>query len=163
MTDFLDDVSINKYKLDEELVKQPQKYYEWATAEARAQERVENLKHDLDVIKSKVEIRIRNHPTLYDLPDNPKEALVKATVTIQPKVKRGHKKLLRAQKIHRLLIKSEKAFEQRKKSLEGLVSLNMQIHFATPRNVQRKDLEIEGQQSTLLDKARNNRRKIKRR
>ena len=162
MSDFNQDVAINKYKLDEELVRQPQKFYEWAKAEVIAGDKVSDLKDKLEILKAKVEIRIRKHPTAYDLPENPKEGLIKAAVIVQPKVVRMSKKLLQAMKTHRLLQKAEKSFEHRKKSLEGLVSVNMQIHFATPRNVPRKDFEIEEQRESLLEKARK-KRKIKRR
>lgn len=163
MNDFSDEVSINKYKLDDELVEQPQRYYNWAKLEAKAADEVALLKDKVEIVKAEVEIRIRKHPTAYDLPDNPKEALIKAAVLIQPKVKRINKKLLKAMKTHRLLTKAEKSFEHRKKSLEGLVSLNIQMHFATPKSIPRKDLEIDDQRDTLLNKARQKRRKIKRR
>lgn len=162
MSDFSDDVAINKYNLDEELIRQPQHYYQWAKAEAIAADKVARLKDSLEVIKSKMEIRIRKNPTLFDLPDNPKEALIKSAIIVQSKVKRASKRLIAAQKTHRLLQKAEKSFEHRKKSLEGLVSLNMQMHFATPRNTPKRDLEIEDQKQTLLETARKKRR-IKRR
>lgn len=162
MTDFSDEVRINKYKLDDELVEQPQRYYDWAKLEAKAGDQVAYLKDKLEVLKAEMEIRIRKHPTVYDLPENPKEALIKAAILIQPKIKRANRKLLKAMKTHRLLSKAEKAFEHRKKSLEGLVSLNIQMHFSTPKGVQRKDFEIDEQRDTLLEKARG-KRKIKRR
>lgn len=162
MSDFSEQVQINKYKLDDELVEQPQRYYEWAKLEAKANDDVAYYKDRLEIIKAEVEIRIRKHPTAFDLPENPKEGLIKAAILIQPKVKRANRKLLKAMRTHRLLTKAEKSFEHRKKSLEGLVSLNMQMHFSTPRGVQRKDFEIEEQRDNLLEKARNKRR-IKRR
>lgn len=162
MNDFSNDVSINKYKLDDELLRQPQSYYDWAKAEVIAGDKVNSLREDLEVMKSKVEIRIRKNPTLFDLPDNPKEGLIKAAVSVQKKIRRANQKLIAAQKTHRLLQKAEKAFEHRKKSLEGLVSLNMQMHFANPKNTQRRDLEAENQKNELLQKARSKRR-IKRR
>lgn len=162
MNEFNDEVRINKYQLDDELVEQPQRYYNWAKLEAKAADEVALLKDKVEIVKAEVEIRIRKHPTAYDLPDNPKEGLIKAAVIIQPKVKRANKKLLRAMKTHRLLTKAEKSFEHRKKALEGLVSLNMQMHFSTPKGVQRKDFEIDEQRDNLLEKARK-KRKIKRR
>lgn len=163
MNDFNDEVKINKYQLDDELVEQPQRYYNWAKLESKAADDVARLKDKVEIIKAEVEIRIRKHPTAYDLPDNPKEALIKAAILIQPKVKRANRKLLKAMKTHRLLSKAEKSFEHRKKSLEGLVSLNIQMHFSTPKGVQRRDFEIDEQRDTLLDTARKKRRKIKRR
>ena len=162
MNDFSEQVRINKYQLDDELVEQPQRYYDWAKLEAQAADEVARLKDKLEILKAEVEIRIRKHPTAYDLPDGPKEALIKAAIIVQPKVKRLGRKLLKAMKTHRLLTKAEKSFEHRKKALEGLVSLNMQMHFSTPKGVQRKDFEIEEQRDNLLEKARKKRR-IKRR
>ena len=164
MSNFSDDIAINKYQLDEELVEQPQKFYEWAKAEVIAGEKVSELKDTLEVTKAEMEIRIRKNPTLYDLPNNPKEALIKAAVLIQRKVKKASRRLIKAQRTHGLLKKAEKSFEHRKKSLEGLVSVNMQLHFATPKNVPRRDLEMESTRSELLQVARKKqKRKIKRR
>lgn len=162
MNDFNDDVYIDKYQLDEELVKQPQIFYDWAKAEVIAGDEASRLKDEAEVIKAKIEIRIRANPTLYDLPDNPKEALIKAAVTINRKVRKANKKYLRALKTQRLLAKAEKAMEHRKKSLEGLVSVNMQMHFSTPKGVPKQDFEIVEQRSNLLERARK-KRKIRRR
>lgn len=162
MSNFNDDVIINKYKLDDELVRQPQKFYEWAKAEVIAADEAGRLKDAVEIEKAKIEIRIRNNPSLYDLPDNPKEALIKAAVTINRKVRRANRKYLKALKVQRLLAKAEKSMEHRKKSLEGLVSMNIQMHFSTPKGVPKQDFEIVEQRSTLLDRARK-KRKIKRR
>ena len=162
MNDFSEDIEINKYQLDEELVRQPQLYYDWAKAEVNAGDEVAKAKDDLEITSAKVEIEIRKHPTLFDLPENPKEGLIKAAIIINKKVKRKKKKYLQALKTQRLLSKAERAFEHRKKSLEGLVSINMQMHFSTPKQGQRVDLEIKEQQNYILGRARQKRR-IKRR
>ena len=162
MNDFSADIEINKYQLDEELVRQPQLYYDWAKSEVIAADKVARAKDDWEVTAAEIEIEIRKHPTLYNLPDNPKEGLVKAAVIIHKKVKRKKKKYLKALKTQRLLAKAERSFEHRKKSLEGLVSVNMQMHFSTPKQGQRVDLEIKEQQQNLLGRERQ-KRKIKRR
>lgn len=163
MNDFYDDAAINRYRLDEELTEQPQKFYEWAKAEVIAGNKVTEIKDKLEVLKAKIEIRIRKNPTLFDLPDNPKEGLIKASIIVQPKVKRLQRKLIEAMKTHRLLQKAEKSMEHRKKSLEGLVSVNMQMHFASPRQGPKKDLQAEMAKENLLDEARKKKRRIKRR
>ena len=163
MSEFYDENKINKYKLDDELVEQPQLYYKWAKLESEAADKVATLKDKLEILKSEMEIRIRKEPTAFDLPDNPKEALIKAALTIQPKIQRMNDKLFRAMKTHRLLSKAEKSFEHRKKSLEGLVSLNMQMHFSAPKGTQKGDYEGNDQRDDLLEKARKKHGKITRR
>ena len=160
MSKFDDDVYINKYKLDEELVRQPQIYYDWGKAEVIAADEAAKAKDRWEITKAEMEIRIRKQPTLYDLPDNPKEALIKAAVVVNPKVKRAYRRYLRMLKEQRLLAKAEKSMEHRKKSLEGLVSVNMQMHFSTPKGQQRRDFQVEEQRDSLLKTAR---KKIKRR
>jgi len=160
MSEFDDDCYINKYRLDEELVKQPQLFYKWAKAEVTASDKAARAKDRVEITKSEIEIRIRRNPEAYDLPSNPKEALVKAAVCTHPKVKRDNSRYLRALRTKRLLESAVKSMEHRKKSLEGLVTTNIQMHFSTPKGEQRRNLELDNQSETLVKKAN---RKIRRR
>jgi len=161
--DFSKDVSIDKYNLTDELVEQAQLYYEWASQQAEAACDVEDAKDKLDLIKSQVELRIRKNPKLHRLSEKPTESMVKAAVKLHSKVKRANKRYLEAVRIESLLKKAERAFEHRKKALEGLVSLNMQYWYSNPKTNSQVKQEVD--QTSLLrqkrekDKWRNIRRR----
>lgn len=161
--DFGEDVAIDKYNLIDELTEQPQLYYIWAAKQSKALSEVTSLKDKLDLIRSKVELKIRANPTLYRLPEKPTEGVIRARVNTDKKVVRANKRYLEAMRIENLFKKAERAFEHRKKSLEGLVSLNMQFWFSTPKTS--STLEQEKDQQNLIHRAREKQRsrKIRRR
>lgn len=158
--DFTKDVAIDESNLVEELVRQPQLFYDWAKQAVYASIDTTAAKDKLDVAKAEVELRIRKHPRLHDLPEKPTEAMIKAAVIVHSKVKRANKRYLEALRIEKLLVKAERAFEHRKKSLEGLVHTNQQFYFANPRTDTRTRQRVD--EKSLLERARE-KRKIKRR
>jgi hypothetical protein len=159
--DFEKDIVIDKFNLTEELVEQPQKYYDWGKALSISETETLIAKDKLEIIRSEIELKIRNHPTLYDLPNNPKEAQIKAAVNINRKVRRANKNYLDALRIEKTLKKAERAFEHRKKSLEGLVYLSNQFYFADPKTNSHTQEKIN--RKRLLDSAREKRKGVLRR
>jgi len=161
--DFNEDIAIDKYNLVDELTEQPQLYYEWAKQQSIAAADVADAKDKLDLTRSKVELKIRANPGLYRLAEKPTEPMIRAAVNTNVKVKRANKRYLETVRIESLLKKAERAFEHRKKALEGLVSLNMQFWYSTPKTSSNVEQEID--QSNLLKRARKKRsgRKIRRR
>lgn len=160
MADFGKDVDIDENDLTEELVRQPQKFYDWAKRAALASIDTTTAKDKVDLVKAEVELRIRKHPTLHDLPENPKEGMIKASVLVNKKVQRAIKKYHKALRNEKLLVKAERSFEHRKKSLEGLVYRSNQFYFANPKTDLRTRQRIE--EKSLLEQARE-RRQIRRR
>jgi hypothetical protein len=126
---FRKQVDIDRYQLDEELVRQPQKYYDWAIKAVKAGEEKENAKHALDIVKADVEKRIRKNPERYGI-DDPKESAIKLEIPRHPKVKRYTRKYIQATYNERVLNEAKTSFAQRKSMLQSLTQLNIQLHFA---------------------------------
>lgn len=152
---FLKDLEIDRYNLDEELVRQPQLYMQWALLLCQATEDKDNAKKDLDLVKARVETKIRKNYKRYDI-KKLTEPLVKALIILKPKVQRYEATYLKAAHEERALIKMEKAFSHRKSSLEGLVQLDLRLHFNEPKIPQQRkeDNEKKNQRrkaSTLKD------------
>jgi hypothetical protein len=126
---FKDEVDIDRYQLDTELVQQPQKYYDWGVKAARASEEKETAKHDLDIVKADIEKRIRRNPHKYDI-DNPTESAIKLEIPRHPKVKRYTRKYIKACYNERVMNEAKTSFAQRKNMLQNLTQLNLQLHFA---------------------------------
>jgi len=158
--DFETDIDIEKSNLVEELIRQPQLFYDWAKMAASASVDTTAAKDKYDVMKAEIELRVRKHPALYDLPDKPTEAMVRATVVVNSKVKKMFKRYLEALRIEKLLSKAERAFEHRKSSLEGLVKTNAQFYFADPNTDSRTRQRVV--EKTLIDRVRE-KRKLRRR
>ena len=130
---FLKDLDIDKYNLDEELVKHPQLYTEWALEAAEASGDKDQAKKDLELVKSETESKIRSNPKKYGIVGKITEGAVKAAITLHPKMKKYDKIYLKALHNERVLSKIEKAFSHRKSSLEGLVQLDLRLHYVEPK------------------------------
>lgn len=124
------DLKIDRYKLDSELVRQPQLYMTWALKAVDASIEREEAKNRLEIVKSEMDSRIRANPERYNIEGNATEPAVKAAIAKSAKVKRYTRMYLKALRNDKYLQKAEIAFNHRKKMLEGLVSLNIQLNFA---------------------------------
>jgi len=83
MDDYKQDLFIDQYKLDNELIKQPQLFMKWALDYAEASIKREEARNKLELIKAKVEHEVRSSS------DNKKkvtEASISASVIKSPKV-----------------------------------------------------------------------------
>jgi len=120
MNKYKADLFINKYKIEDELLEQPQKYYEYSQAAAEAEVERDYAKDAFDIALIDVEAEIRGTPEkFFDEDKNITEGAIKSALNSHPKVKRKRKLFQRARKNYNLLKKAEKAFEQRKRMLEA--------------------------------------------
>jgi hypothetical protein len=160
---FEQEVFIDKNNLPDELVEQPQKFYDWAKEAVLASIDTTDAKDRYEVVKAEVELRIRQHPSLHNLPDKPTESSIRATVTTNRKVRRAFKKYLDALRTEKLLAKAERAFEHRKKSLEGLVTTNTQFFFANPKIDSQTRQTIDQDELLKSARSKHSKRRITRR
>jgi hypothetical protein len=160
MKDFNEDIKIDKNNLTEELLRQPQLFYKWAKEAGHAQVDTAVVKDKLELTKAEIETRIRANPSIYDLPNKPTEAMVKAKALLNRKVKRATKEYHEKLRVEKILLKAERSFEHRKKSLEGLVYRSNQLYFADPKTDQntRKNID-EMELISFARKKRNVRRR----
>ena len=107
------DLSINKYKIDKELLEQAQKYYDWAQLAAEAEVEKDKAKDAYDLIVIEVEKKIRKKG------DKTTEGAIKSEVASNQRVKIALKRFNKARNNYKLIYKAEKAFEQRKRMLES--------------------------------------------
>ncbi len=135
MSDYRKELKIDRYRLDVELIRQPQKYMDWALKAARAEIETNEAEQAFDLIRGDVEKKVRLNPTRYGFPEGskPTEAAVKHEALKNKKVQRYRKQYLEALRNEKILKRAERAFQQRKNMLESLTSLNVQLHFAEPK------------------------------
>jgi hypothetical protein len=136
------DLRINKHRLDDELLEQPQKYYDWSQAAAEAEVERDDAKDDYDLVLIDIEDDIRSNPDKYfDSDRNITEGAIKSALNSHRKVKRYRRKFTKARANFNLLKKAEKAFEQRKRMLEAYLyyrNKNMDGEVKVPINEQRR-------------------------
>lgn len=128
---YREDIKIDKYNLDEELIRQPQKFLDFALLWNEAADQKEKMRTRLDLEKAKAELRIRKE--LSESEEKITEKVITATVLKDKKVKRANKKYLSALKYERTLSDVKTAFRQRKSMLEKLVDLNLMLRFSEPK------------------------------
>lgn len=133
MDNYRKQLKIDRYRLDSELIRQPQKYMDWALLAAKAEIETKETEQKYDLIKGSVEKKVRSDPERYGLKEKPTEAAVKHEALKNKKVKRYFKYYMDALQNEKILKRAEKAFQQRKGMLEALVQLNVQLHFAEPK------------------------------
>lgn len=114
------DLTIDPTDLDNEILRQPQLYYDWSQAAAEAEVDRDEAKEDLDIAMIDVEDKVRTKPHLYFTDDESQtEQAIKVKVHSHRKVKRLRAVYHEALRAFKLLRKAENAFEQRKRMIES--------------------------------------------
>lgn len=137
--DYNKDLEIDKDSLDEEWIKQPHIYMQYAKAAAETAMERDIAKEALDVTRAEVDMDIRQNPEKYNAPEDKHgvakvtEAFVSSCIILSNEhkscLKEYNKKKLEAD----LIAAGLRAMEHRKKALEGLVQLYIGEYFSTPR------------------------------
>lgn len=127
---FEKDLSIDKYKLDQECITHSALYYHYSEMAAVAKNQVGILQDNLKLIMGEVNIAIRNKLMKDDVKIT--EALVNAEVEKSTKVTDARDELRKAELNLTILQAGVSAFEHRKSQLDNLVKLYCAGYFAMP-------------------------------
>lgn len=125
------DFQIDRFRLDDEWVKQPDLYRRYAEALADAKFEFEGLKNDLDVTRAEVELKVRENPANYGL-EKVTEGVIKSVVEVQELVKDAETDVLQARHKVNMLEAAVSALDHRKRALADLVSLHLADYFSKP-------------------------------
>lgn len=136
------DLSINKFKIDKELLEQSQRYYDWALMAAEAEIAMNDAKDDYDIVLAEVENKIRKNPEEYlHKKQNPTEGAIKSAIANNKKIQKYYQAFREARNVFKLVSKAEKAFEQRKRMLEMYlyhIHRNMESEVKVPREYEKQ-------------------------
>jgi hypothetical protein len=143
MKNFEEDLKVNQYDLTKELVEHPQKFYSWAKEYVLAQQETQRVKAKLELLQDELSLKMRQDPKRFDLPEKPTEATIKSAINAHKEVKKITEKYMERLGVEKILSKAERAFEHRKKALEGLVSLQLQNYHSEPKVKQEAQQNIE--------------------
>lgn len=127
----LNDLEINRDRLDDEWIGQPRSFYNAARDLADADYAVDTAKSVLDVVQADLYKEIRSDPSKYGL-EKPTEASINAVVITDIRYKQALHDLITCKHRKDICKAYVQAMDHRKSALERLVSLHGQQYFATP-------------------------------
>lgn len=125
------DFTPDKDNLDEEWVRQPELYHEYATQLADARLEQSEAQNKLEIVTANLDAEIRSDPESYGLAKIT-DAVVKATIPSQPEHKKATQKVQKARHRVDVLQAAVAALDHKKKALENLVYLHGQNYFSSP-------------------------------
>lgn len=138
LTTYRDDLAIDQSRLEFEWQNQAQLYAKWAERHANALLERDRAKENLDVIRSRVDRKIRKNPSGFGLDQDDKkrvtEDAIKAVVFEQPEYQEASKELIEANHAVNVLAVAKDAFGHRKSALENMTRLYVyQYYYAEPK------------------------------
>ena len=130
--DFEKDLSINKYRLDEECLSHSSLYFKYAEAQQEAKNRVSRAKNNLELVQSERNLAIREELTKKETKYT--ESMVDKLVAADELVIKAKNKLFNVESVYAKLSVAVQAFEHRKSELDNLVKLYCSGYYSLPIN-----------------------------
>lgn len=128
--DFQKDLSIDKYKLDEECLSHSSRYAYYAEAQAIAKLDVSKAKDKLELVESESNLKIRKK--FADEGQKVTESVIACTLAMDSDVIQAKAELREAEQIFARLSVAVSAMETRRSELDNLVKLYCAGYFSTP-------------------------------
>jgi hypothetical protein len=122
--------------LDQEWVRQPELYYEYAVRLADARLALKQSQQELEVTKAELDTAIRSSPANYGL-NKVTEGAIESTILLQDEYQLALKAVHKAQHKVDILSAYCTSLEHKKRALEKLVDLHLSSYFASPKGAPR--------------------------
>ena len=148
--DFEKDLSINKFRLDEECLSHSSVYFRYSEACSEAKTKVAKAKDNLELVKAERSVEIREELSKGD--KKVTEALITASVLKDEAVLVATNKLRKAEDVFSKLSVAVSAFEHRKSELDNLVKLYCSGYFSMPNSGDKTSKDVTGQTSREIRK-----------
>lgn len=129
--DYEKDLSIDKHRLDDELIFQPRKMMKYNTAHAQAQLDRDKAKQNLDVVKANLDSKVR--ADLVTAGARFTEAVVDGRIKTHPEFIAAQNNLHKAEHTVNLTFAGVMAMNARRPILEDLVRLYLSGYWSEPR------------------------------
>lgn len=126
---FQNELSINKYKLDEECISHASRYAYYSEACALAKSNVSKAKDNLEFVMAERNMEIRDELANGD--KKVTEAMVTASLAKDSKVLEAKSELRDAEEVYARLQVAVQAFDARRSELDNLVKLYCASYFST--------------------------------
>ncbi len=128
--DFEKDLSINKFRLDEECISHPTLYYRYSEACVEAKANVSKFNDRYNLVRADVNIALRDEYTSKGVKFT--EALITSAIDKDERVIKAKEKLREAEETYAKLNVAVQAMEQRKSMLDNVVKLYLSGYYAQP-------------------------------
>ncbi len=153
--DILQDLDIDKDRLDFESIDQPKRFFKYAKAEAGAEKGRRNLKRKTSVKRAELSLSIRANSEHYGL-GKVTDAAIMSVLEIQPEVEELENELNEAIYQSDIYGAAKNAFEERKTSIENLVKLYNQGYWSRPK----MDIDSKEAMTSMSENATETQREI---
>lgn len=147
--DFEKDISINKYKLDEECLSHSGIYSRYASAQVDAKTAVSKAKDNLELVEAERNLAIRK--SLADAGTKVTEAMINSYLITDEEVINAKKQVREAEDVYSKLSVCVSSFDHRKSELDNLVKLYCAGYYSTPSGNEVKN-NINEQTSKVIRK-----------
>ena len=148
--DFEKDLSINKFRLDEECLSHSSLYFKYAEAQQKAKSEVSKAEDNLSLTLAEREIAIRN--SFANSGTKATEGLIASTVKCDEEVLSAQKKLRQAKDIFNKLTVAVQAMDSRRSELDNLVKLYCAGYFSMPNSNDKSKKDANEQTSREIRK-----------
>jgi len=118
MSDYMEEIKINKHRLEEEIINQPGLYIKWAEKSARAMVNRIELEKKEKLVQAELDRKYRTR--LEQIGEKVTENKIDASIRMDDEYKAINEKLFEAIEEEAIMIDVKWAFQQRKTSLELL-------------------------------------------
>lgn len=129
MSDFDEDLSIDKYRLDEECLSHSSRYAYYSEAQAVAKSNVSKAKDNLEFVTAEANLRIRKEYA--EKGEKFTEAVIASRLTLDKDVNEAKSKLREEEEVYSRLSVAVQAMETRRSELDNLVKLYCAGYFST--------------------------------
>ena len=126
---FEQDLSINKYKLDEECLSHSSRYAYYSEAQAVAKSNVSKAKDNLEYVTAEANLRIRKEYA--EKGEKFTEAVITSRLILDKGVNEAKSKLREEEEVYSRLSVAVQAMETRRSELDNLVKLYCAGYFST--------------------------------
>jgi len=161
---YLVDIEVDRDNLESEWMEHPSIYVYYSDAYAKAEERRDDLKLDLEVVDAKLDLAIRKNYEMFGFEEKPTETAIKKKITISEKHVKASKALNKANRIVNSMKGIKTGFEHKKHALGNLVALKIGGFYSEPRNMVKDVKKLAGshkQQKENLNDRMKKRKEVK--
>lgn len=133
--EFLRDLIIDSDSLDEECLGQSILYAKWSLKLVEFLNQKDRMKEKLDLIKSRLDRKIRLNPELFGLEEGkkPTETAISNLIISSREYLQAHDEYLKVSNDLNILQIAKESFQMRKNMIENLVELHQSNYFSNPK------------------------------
>jgi len=129
MSDFKENIQIDKYSLDQEFEKHPMLYHEFAMDMIQAEDEKDRAKDQLELLRAELDVAIRNNPKAFQM-EKVTEAAINSTIIQTERFKVAQDYYNSCVSNFKILKVAVESLNQKKTALENLVKLYLGEYYS---------------------------------